>query len=214
MKKYVNSILVGKRKFQGASMTVATAFILPVLACAGGGDDKLPKLPPPIATAVAEVSPGFILGEAVFREDKGYYKIEGKDASGNDIELRISPDGTVIKHEVNGVEIVGENHTIDLPAAVQSALESASPSLSVRESGFDELNNVYKIEGTDANGGEVELLIAPDGTVVKHEIDGVHVVGENHTVDLPAVVQSALESASPGLSVRESRFDELNDVYK
>ena len=107
MKKYVNPILVGKRKLPVASVTVAAALLLPAFTWAGGGDDKLPNLPPPIAAAAAEAAPGFILGEAVFREDKGYYKLEGKDAAGNAVELRISPDGTVIKHEVNGSDVIG-----------------------------------------------------------------------------------------------------------
>ena len=214
MKKTYSTITL--RRHLLPTLTLAAAFLVPMPGIAGNDDPTVTTLPTPVAAAVAAASPDFVLGEGVFREDKGYYKLEGRDADGNKVELLISPNGTLIKHEVNGVHVGGDDDddTVDLPAAVQATLDATAPGLAVRESWFDAVNNVYKIEGTNADGNNVELLISPDGTLTKHEVNGVHVGGEDDTVDLPAAVQATLDASAPGLAVRESRFDAVNNVYK
>ncbi|MHC4624941.1 MAG: PepSY-like domain-containing protein [Planctomycetota bacterium] len=94
-----------------------------------------------------------------------------------------------------------------LPAAVKAALDALYPNAEIEEAEVEEEGlKVYEVE-LEHNGQEVELTIAPDGTVVEAEI-------EVPIQDLPETVARAIAQAAEGATIKEANKEVAYAVVK
>ena len=83
-----------------------------------------------------------------------------------------------------------------LPAAVKAAIEALYPQAEIEEAEVEEEGvKVYEVE-LEQNGQEVELTVAPDGTLVEVET-------EMDLEGLPKLVAEAIAKAAKGATVKE-----------
>jgi uncharacterized membrane protein YkoI len=137
----------------------------PASNAANSSQTALAQLPPNLQATVKQLMPpGSDLrvrmdtqnGELVYRVNQ---RVNGLDYS-----LRLAPDGRVLR-------MSNEVRNADLPAAVMSAANSALEGYTVNMNDTPRLEmrdgrTYYQIEVRAANGRNVDLLVAPDGTVI------------------------------------------------
>lgn len=87
---------------------------------------------------------------------------------------------------------------VSLPAAVKAAIEKAYPGAEIEEAEVEEEGlKLYEVELEQASGQEVEVTVAPDGTIVEVETE---VAVEN----LPQAVAKAITQAGGGAKIKEA----------
>jgi hypothetical protein len=90
----------------------------------------------------------------------------------------------------------GKHKEVSLPGPVKAAIEALYPQATIEESELEEEGiKVYEVE-LEQEGKEVELTIAPDGTVMEKE-------SEVALSDVPAAVQAAIVRAAEGAEIDE-----------
>ncbi|MFH1370277.1 MAG: PepSY-like domain-containing protein [Planctomycetota bacterium] len=96
---------------------------------------------------------------------------------------------------------------VSLPAAVTDAISSMHPGAVVKEANLEEEETkVYEVV-IEQNGQEIELTIAPDGTVVE-------VTTEVAVKDLPPAVARAITDASGGARIEKVENEVTYAVVK
>jgi uncharacterized membrane protein YkoI len=94
------------------------------------------------------------------------------------------------------VAYAGKCKEVSLPDAVKAAIDALYPQATIEEAKEEEEGlKVYEVE-LEQNGQEVELTVAPDGTIVEVET-------EVAMDSLPAAVAAALAQAAEGAEVKE-----------
>ena len=88
----------------------------------------------------------------------------------------------------------GKHKEVSLPGAVKAAIDALYPQATIEESALEEEGmEVYEVE-LEQEGKEVELTIAPDGTVMEKE-------SEVALSDVPAAVKAAIVKAAGGAEI-------------
>ncbi len=94
------------------------------------------------------------------------------------------------------VAYAGKCRKVSLPEAVKAAIDALYPQATIEEAKEEEEGlKVYEVE-LEEDGQEVELTVAPDGTIVEVET-------EVAMDSLPAAVAAALAQAAEGAEVKE-----------
>jgi uncharacterized membrane protein YkoI len=94
------------------------------------------------------------------------------------------------------VAYAGKCKKVSLPEAVKAAIDALYPQATIEDAKEEEEGlKVYEVE-LEQNGGEVELTVALDGTIVEVET-------EVAMDSLPAAVAAALAQAAEGAEVKE-----------
>lgn len=159
-------LALGENKPQRGGVRLAGG-IAPNIAsnAPNSSQSALAQLPPNLQATVSRLMPaGSDLrvrtdtqnGELVYRVNQ---RVNGLDYS-----LRLAPDGRVLR-------MSNEVRNADLPAAVMAAANGALEGYTVNMNDTPRLEmrdgrTYYQIEVRAANGRNVDLLVAPDGTVI------------------------------------------------
>lgn len=133
-------------------------------------DIPLDKLPPEIRAAADQAMPGAKWTKVEQETEKGgvRYELKGKAPDGDrHVEVEISPDGKLIQTEV---EVPSKN----IPPVVMDKLKKGWPEFDPKE--IKAVTQVggpkgYEFEGPMAKGGELEIFISEDGSIVEVEQD-------------------------------------------
>jgi uncharacterized membrane protein YkoI len=100
------------------------------------------------------------------------------------------------------VAYASQDERVELPAAVQAALDAQYPGAEVEESEIDvEGIRVYEIELQTADGTECEVAIAADGTILEIET-------ETALDKLPQAIRDAIVAAADGAKIEDVTVEE------
>jgi uncharacterized membrane protein YkoI len=100
------------------------------------------------------------------------------------------------------VAYASQDERVELPAAVQAALDAQYPGAEVEESEIDvEGIRVYEIELQTADGKECEVAIAADGTILEIET-------ETALDKLPQAVRDAIIAAADNAKIEDVAVEE------
>lgn len=92
--------------------------------------------------------------------------------------------------------VAGKHKEVSLPGPVKAAIEALYPQATIEESEMEKEGiAVYEVE-LEQGEKEVELTIAPDGTVMEKETEVAF-------SDVPAAVQAAIAKAAEGAEIDE-----------
>jgi len=159
------------------SKLVIIALLIGVVACviAYGDKDDTALLPDAVIAAINKLYPQSAIEEVeTEKEWIKVYEIELKQ-NNNEFEITVAPDGTIIETE-------SEVTLADLPDAVKTAIAEAGGSAEVKELCQEITYAVVKLVALDQpqityeagviiDGQEIEIKVAPDGTLLSKEID-------------------------------------------
>jgi uncharacterized membrane protein YkoI len=188
---------------------------------AGAVEEKFPldKLPKPVVDALKARFPGAELTGAEKEKDgdKIIYDVE-LTHKGEHYEVAVTPEGEITTFER---QIAAK----DLPEAVTKTLEAKYPKAT-----YKMIEEVYKVKGKDekleyyevavvtADKKKVEVLVAPDGKIVKagEEKPATAPAAEKIPLDkVPAKIMAAIKGRFPGaeLTSVEKETEEGQVVY-
>lgn len=193
-------------------------------------EEKKMQLPESVKAALRQMYPGATIEEAEKDEEEcKVYEVELILADGSEIEITVAEDGTVMEAEQ-------EMEAADLPFDAASVLPANAKIKEVQGEvtyavfapvALPEAKTTYEISAI-IDGKEVEITLAPNGTILKQEMkdaeeEGCHKEGKKDKDDdedeeedeqevsfdqLPAAVQSALTAAAEGGKIKEIELED------
>lgn len=160
----------------------------------------------PEARAITQATPGAALDDAaalaavealgftnVRLEERGrdHFEYDARDADGRRVEVEIARDGTLRKLDVEDDTRSG---TVDLIALVPAAIGTlAKEAGMVALDEYEATSRHFKLDGYTADGHDLELEFALNGTLRKLDLDNDAAPGAVSVVSLlPAGVQAAI----------------------
>jgi len=126
------------------------------------------KVPQTLRTAVEEAVPGIWFTGAETEEYRGgkVYELQGY-ANNQEYETLISPEGGIIRTEINFAEDDWDGKEVKLaevPAGIRAAAEKAAPGVQFREAETD--SGIYELAGR-SDEYHCEIKLAGNGHVLK-----------------------------------------------
>lgn len=165
-------------------LIVITAIIFSVAALVPvyGDDDHddskiipLTKVPALVTNAAKKAVPNLKItgAETEQNDNKTIYELKG-NADGKDYEIKIAPDGKVLKTEIDDedddCEDAEDIELSDIPVKVKTAVVQKVPGIKLTEAEMKikSSGTVYEVEGS-ANGYDYEIKVTREGNILKVE---------------------------------------------
>jgi uncharacterized membrane protein YkoI len=160
------------------AVIVSTALTVPVF----GDDDHdaskiipLTEVPASIMNTAKKAVPGIKItgAETEQNDDETIYELKG-NADGNDYEIKISPNGKVLKTEIDDedddCEEAKDIELSAIPIKVKTAVFQKVPGIKLTEAEvkIKSSGTVYEVEG-NANGYDYEIKVTREGNIQKVE---------------------------------------------